>query len=118
MKARAPGTFPDRDAGDGSIAVGVRLLEHVDGACPGRVNPLARRVKPQVVDAEDRGKFSDEPPGLRIDNRKPSGLQGRREQATTDLIESKRMAVRVPRDFPFGDPGRLAVDDAEGLLIG
>src|SRR6266404_905583 len=61
MKARAAGPDPDLDAGQCRVLVRVDLLEYVDGASTGRINPLSRRIEPEVVDAEDAGKRGNDP---------------------------------------------------------
>src|SRR6202140_2272556 len=59
VEARAAGTGPNRDMGDCGIAVGVDLLEYVDRAGPGRINPPSRGIEPQIVDTEHARKAGD-----------------------------------------------------------
>src|SRR5215831_8189555 len=46
----------DPDTRKGSVMIRIDLLEHVDGAGPGRIDTLAGGVEPQVIDAEYAGK--------------------------------------------------------------
>src|SRR5713101_1443146 len=74
MKARAAGPDSDLDAGQYRVVVRVNLLEYVDGAGTGRINPLSRRIEPEIVDAEDAGKRGDDPARLRIHHGQSSEL--------------------------------------------
>ena len=56
VKARAARPLSDPDTRKGSVMIRVDLLEHVDGAGPGRIDTLAGGVEPQVIDAEYAGK--------------------------------------------------------------
>ena len=117
VKACAAGSGPDRNTCNRIILIRICLLEHLDRACAGCVDPFPAGIEPQIVDAEDAGQLGNDRARVAVGHHKSPRLKRRREQPMSNLIECERMAVAVPGHFPLGHGAALAIDDSECLLI-
>src|SRR5262249_3185768 len=118
MKARAASPGTDLDAGQCRVVVRINLLEYVDGAGAGRINPLSSRIEPEVVDAEDASKRRNDLARLRIHHGQSSGLERCREQAMAGFVQCQCVSVTVARNFPLLHRPVFGLVTPEGFRTG